>query len=294
MHPKTPDNLAAAAARCPTEDPSRFLIPGDQLPPGFAERVEAAGFSPVAPRPAATVVLAREGHEGVEVLLLRRPRRSAFAAGAWVFPGGVVDAADANPALLALNRGPSAEAWARRLGLPDPAEAFGYVVAALREAWEETGILLVEGERPEPQRLRQARIDALAGTLSVLDLVTRERLQLATEDLLYIAHWITPEPEPRRYDTRFFLARLPAGTECELHGDELREARWIRPEEAVHAYQAGELRLLPPTVHTLGRLVGFGALDDLWERLRDAPVPTFLPRMRRDPNGIMLEIESKQ
>ena len=292
MQPEKAEQAAAAAARHPTDDPDRFLIPAEQLPPGFAERVGAPDFSPVAPRPAATVVLLREAVQGVEVLLLRRPRRSAFAAGAWVFPGGVVDAADADPALFPRNRGPSPEAWARRLGLPDPAEAFGYVVAALREAWEETGILLVEGDRPDAARLHAARVEALAGRLSLAELAAREGLRLATEDLLYIAHWITPEPETRRYDTRFFLARLPARAECELHGDELKEARWVRPEEAVRAYREGELLLLPPTVHTLGRLVGLDSLDALWQRLRDAPVPAFLPRMRRDPGGILLEIES--
>jgi 8-oxo-dGTP pyrophosphatase MutT (NUDIX family) len=285
---------SAAAERRPTEDASRFLIPSEQLPPGFADRVGQAGFAPVEPRPAATVVLLRDAPSGPEALLLRRPRRSAFAAGAWVFPGGVVDPADAEPALAARNRGPAPESWARRLSLADPAEAFGFVVAALREAWEETGILLAEpeaeAEGPDAGRLQRARIDLLSGVLSLAAMVERERLLLATEDLLYIAHWITPEPEPRRYDTRFFLARVDAGAECELHGEELKESRWVRPADAVAAYRAGDLVLLPPTLHTLDRLAGFGSLDDLWTALRDAPVPTFLPTMRREREGIVLEI----
>jgi 8-oxo-dGTP pyrophosphatase MutT (NUDIX family) len=283
---------AAAAERRPTGDASRFLIPSEQLPPGFAERLGQPGFAPAEPRPAATVVLLRDAPGGPEALLLRRPKRSSFAAGAWVFPGGVVDAADAEPALAARSRGPDPDAWARRLGLADPAEAFGFVVAALREAWEETGILLAEPEAEEPDagKLHRARIDLLSGVLSLAAMAERERLLLATEDLLYIAHWITPEPEPRRYDTRFFLARVGAGAECELHGEELKESRWVRPADAVAAYRAGELLLLPPTVHTLDRLAGFGSLEELWTGLRDAPVPTFLPRMRRDPAGILLEI----
>ncbi len=287
-----PRARAAAAARRPTDDAGRFLIPGEQLPPGFAERVDRADFSPAEPRPAATVVVLRDGDGGPEALLLRRPRRSAFAAGAWVFPGGVVDVTDAEPVLAVRNRGPAPEAWARRLGIDAPAEAFGFVVAALREAWEETGILLAEPEEehPDPGRLHRARIDVLSGVLSLAELVERERLLLATEDLLYIAHWITPEPEPRRYDTRFFLARVAADAECGLHGDELKEARWVRPADAASEYRAGELLLLPPTLHTLDRLAGFGSLDELWAGLRDAPVPTFLPRMRRDPAGILLEI----
>lgn len=289
-----PPERAAAAARRPTDDATRFLIPTDQLPAGFAERVEEPELAPAEARPAATVVLLREAAGGPEALLLRRPRRSAFAAGAWVFPGGVVDAADADPRLAEHARGPRADAWARRLGLAEPAEAFGFVVAALREAWEETGILLMEAEQgaPDAGRLRRARIDLLSGALSLSDLALRERLRLDTEDLLYIAHWITPEAEPRRYDTRFFLARVPSGAECELHGDELKEFRWMRPADAVRAYRDGKLVLLPPTVHTLDRLAGFASLEDLWEQLRDAPVPTFLPRMRRDPEGILLEVLS--
>src|SRR5690606_9942576 len=111
---------AAAAPRRPTDDEGRFLIPNDQLPPGFAERVEEAGLTPASPRPAATVVLMRDAPSGPEALLLRRPRRSSFAGGAWVFPGGVVDAEDADPLLAGRSHGPDPETWARRLGLADP------------------------------------------------------------------------------------------------------------------------------------------------------------------------------
>lgn len=280
----------AAARRHATPDPGRFLIPEQQLPPGFAERVEQPVTNPALTRPAATVVLAREGPQGPEALLLRRPSRSAFAAGAWVFPGGVVDAADADLRLADGAAGPGPGEWARRLGLDDPAEAWGYVVAALREAWEETGILLAQGAGAPMERLRGLRAALLDADLSLREALETEGLRLATEDLLYIAHWITPLPEPRRYDTRFFVARVPEGADCELYGEELSEARWMRPEDAVQGFEDGDLVLLPPTVHTLRRLAGFASLEALWAALRDAPVPVFLPRMRRDPRGVVIEI----
>lgn len=283
------ETQAAGAARRPTDHPLRFLIPADQLPPGFAARVEERGGDPVAPRPAATVVVVRDAEGGPEALLLRRPRRSAFAADAWVFPGGVVDAADADPALAGRVDGRSPAQWAQRLGVEDPAEAMGYVVAAVREAWEETGILLATGGGAGTG-LRAAREELLRGRGALLPLLEREGLRLATDGLLYIAHWITPEPETRRYDTRFFLARLPAGAACELHGDELAEARWMRPAEAVEGFGRGDLRLLPPTAHTLRRLTGFASVDAVWAALRDAPVPAYLPRMRAHPDGILIEV----
>ncbi|HET7321796.1 MAG TPA: NUDIX domain-containing protein [Longimicrobiaceae bacterium] len=285
----TRSDAAASLPRSPTADPGRYLIPADALPPGFAQKLEERAGHPAEPRPASTVVLAREGTDGVEVLLLRRPGRSRFAAGAWVFPGGRVDADDAALDLSSHASGPSAAEWAARLGLDDADEATGFVVAALREAWEETGVLLTRGACPD---LRDARRAVLADELAFSVLVEHEGLQLATDELLYIAHWVTPEPEPRRYDTRFFLARVEPGTACELVGDELVEARWTAPAEAVRAAHSGEMHLLPPTLHTLQRLAEHPALRALWEALRGAPVPRILPKMRAVGEGVVIEVTS--
>jgi 8-oxo-dGTP pyrophosphatase MutT (NUDIX family) len=165
--------------------------------------------------------------------------------------------------------------------------AAAYVVAALREAWEETGILLAEGL--DAFSLAPARRALLAGEGSMRELLRRAGGRLCTRDLLYVAHWITPEAEPRRYDTRFFLARAPAGAECELSGDELEEARWISAAGAISSFEAGELHLLPPTAHTLRRLAPYGSLEEAWHDLRDAPVPTYLPRMRMGAEGAVIE-----
>ncbi|CAN5805694.1 hypothetical protein BH23GEM3_BH23GEM3_25690 [soil metagenome] len=291
---------AASAARRATADADVFLIPTEQLPPGFAERLDDAVSEAPAPRAAATVVLVRENGGRLEVLLLLRPRRSRFAADAWVFPGGAVDAADSDPVLQTLADGPSPAAWARRMVLRDPREAFGYAVAALREAWEETGILLARplAEAPESESLAEARRAVLAGEMSLLEVAKRERLRLALDEFLYIAHWITPEPEPRRYDTRFFLAPVtealqPAGTLAAgfaPHEPELVEARWMTATDAVEGFRTATMTMLPPTVHTLRRLAGFGSIAELRDGLADAPVPAILPRMRRHAEGVAIEI----
>ncbi|CAN5791726.1 NUDIX domain-containing protein [soil metagenome] len=277
----------ARAPRRPTADPRRFLVPAENLPTGFASRLDDPAFVPVATRPASTVVLARQGGDGVEVLLLRRPLRSGFAGGAWVFPGGRVDTADGDPELTRSLLGESSHDWAGRLGLTDRAEALGYVIAALREAWEETGILLGEASRAEA--LETTRRSLLSDEIGMPEAVRAAGIRFHVDDLLYIAHWITPEPEARRYDTRFFLARVPDGVECVLEGDELVEARWLPPATAVSEFMEGEMILLPPTVDTLRRLASFSDLDEAWSELGRAEVPAILPRMRREHGGIVIE-----
>ncbi|CAN5696322.1 NUDIX domain-containing protein [soil metagenome] len=277
----------ASAPRKGTEDPRHFLIPGEHLPPGFAARLDDASFEPAATSPAATVVVARPGRKNMEVLLLRRPTRSGFAAGAWVFPGGRVDPSDSDPSIASGLAGLDPAEWADRLGLEHPAEALAFVVAALREAWEETGILI--GHASGGSDLQQVRRALLSGELDMAEAVARTGIRFRVDDLIYIAHWITPEPEPRRYDTRFFLARVGLGTDCVLEGEELAEGRWMTPGQAMEQFREGAMMLLPPTADTLRRLGEFSDLDEAWSSLVDAPVPSILPRMRRDPAGVMIE-----
>lgn len=293
-HPVSTDPSAASATRRATAGREVFLIPTADLHPALAERVDnPAALEPVTPRPAATVVLLRDTPGGAEALLLRRHKRSGFAADAWVFPGGTVDPTDRDPALAERCVGPTPTAWAHRLELTDPAEAVGYVAAAVRETFEETGILLArEHGAPACSRrdYRDARRALLAERRTLRELALEEGVHLATAELLYLAHWITPEAEPRRYDTRFFLARVPDGAECVPHAAELTEARWMSPSAAVESFAAGDMRMLPPTVDTLRRLAPFGTVAAAWEVLVDAPVPTILPRMRRHPEGVAIDI----
>jgi len=287
---------AAGAARRATDDPNTFVIPSEHLPPGFAEKVEDAGLVPAVPRPAATVVLLREGDGSLEALLLRRHRRSGFAADAWVFPGGVVDASDRTENAADRLDGPPPEEWARRLGLDDPAEAVGYVVATIREAFEETGILLAH---PDPmgaahqhaaESLAVARRALLNEVVTLRDVAVGNGLRLAGGDLVYVGHWVTPTPEPRRYDTRFFAAHVPAESVCEPHDAEMTDHVWLAPGDAVERFRHGQLRLLPPTVHTLQRLDGYASWDALRAALEDAPVPAITPRMERRPDGVAIVV----
>jgi 8-oxo-dGTP pyrophosphatase MutT (NUDIX family) len=289
--PDTPES-AASAARRGTDDPGVFLIPEDQLPRGFADKVAEGGFVPAPPRPASTVVLARDGEEGPEVLLLRRHGRSGFAAGAWVFPGGTVDKADRDLAIADRIDGPTPEEWALRLQLSDPAEALGFVVAAIREAFEETGILLAraggESEIADADSLEVARRALLSEVVDLRQVAVTRNVHLSAREMVYLAHWVTPEPEPRRYDTRFFLARAAADAVCVPHEAEMTESIWLSPAVAVQHFEADSLKMLPPTVHTLRRLARFTSTDDMLAALADAPVPMILPVMRRAREGVAI------
>jgi 8-oxo-dGTP pyrophosphatase MutT (NUDIX family) len=284
---------AASAARRATDDPYVFLIPAEALPPGFAEKVAAGGFTPAPTRPAATVVLVRDSADGPEVLLLRRSRRSGFAAGAWVFPGGVVDGGDGDLALVERMDGPTPMQWAERLGLNDPAEAVSFVTAAVREAFEETGIMLArlaeDATNPGGREgLEIARRALLAEVVDLRQIIITRSLRISGGDLLYLAHWITPEPEPRRYDTRFFLARVGPDAVCTPHEAEMTESVWLTARGAVHFFENGSLKMLPPTVHTLRRLANFGSVDAIFAALADAPVPAIMPVMRVQDDGVAI------
>ncbi|HEU0054710.1 MAG TPA: NUDIX domain-containing protein [Longimicrobium sp.] len=288
---------AASAARRATGDPNVFLIPAEHLPAGFADKVDDPTLIPAPPRPAATLVLLRDAEGGPEALLLRRHRRSGFAADAWVFPGGVVDKRDREPEVADHLAGPSPEEWAARLEMDDAADAVGYVAAAIREAFEETGILLAYPDASLPShgwnagKIEVARRALLNEVVGIREVAVGNGLRLAGDEVVYIAHWITPEPEPRRYDTRFFAARAPEGSECVVHEAEMTDAAWLRPADAVARFRAGEMKLLPPTVRTLEDLATFVSFDELRAALADAPVRAILPRMRRDADGVAIVVE---
>lgn len=222
-----------------------FVIPAHQLPPGFAERIEALPAEPAVPRPASTAVLLRDGEAGPEALLLKRNHSVAFVPGAYVFPGGRVDASDSRPELLEHVAGLAAAA--------EPAAEFW--IAALREVFEETGALLGErGPNAPAEHLREAREALLGGRSTMLEVVDALDLRLDISDVVYLAHWITPVVEPRRYDTCFFLARWPAGHEVSPDPRETTAALWLPPVEALERFRAGRLPMVFPTVKTLEQL----------------------------------------
>jgi 8-oxo-dGTP pyrophosphatase MutT (NUDIX family) len=228
----------------------------------------------VAPRAAATVVLLRDGRDGVEAYLQRRPARMGFAGGLWVFPGGRVDEADGDPAVDAAWAGPSPADWAGRLGLGVD-EARGHVVAACRETLEEAGLLLAT-PAPGVGEVAEARRALLAGSAGLAGLLDRLGVRLDSDRLRYWAWWVTPEEEPRRYDTRFFVAGLPADAAVTAHLAEAERERWLPPAEAA-ADQ--ELPMLPPTRYTLRDLAGFGSVAEALAAAAGRRVERILPAL---------------
>jgi 8-oxo-dGTP pyrophosphatase MutT (NUDIX family) len=226
----------------------------------------------VVPRAAATVVLLRDGREGLEAYLQLRPLGMGFAGGLWVFPGGRVDEADRDPAVDRSWAGPSAEVWAERLGLPVD-EARGHVVAACRETLEEAGLLLAT-PAPGAEELAQGRRELLEGSGGLAGLLERLGVRLDTGRLRYWAWWVTPEEEPRRYDTRFFVAGLPADAAVTAHLAEAERERWLSPGEA--AADLG-LPMLPPTRYTLRDLAAYGSVEAALAAGADRRVERILP-----------------
>lgn len=235
---------------------------------------------PPKPRPAAGVILARDAETGPEVLLVRRRTDVEFAAGAYVFPGGTLDAADADAAWEDWLDEPPDDA-VEGAADPDGPSARTFVVAALRELYEETGVLLVSGATPAHDVLTRERQALVAGRKLFLEIVSGLDLRLAGDRLLLCARWITPESLSRRYDARFFLAAAPPATRVSAELGELVEHVWIRPREALERYFDYDFRMLFPTARTLGWLEDGVSVAEWRERFSDVPVKAILPRLRR-------------
>jgi len=240
-----------------------------RLPPELLEHAKtflSGGQTPVTPRGAATVVLVRDRPVGVEVYLLRRRLSMAFAAGMYAFPGGTVDPRDFDHAVGWA--GPTAAEWAVRLQC-DEAEARALVCAAMRETFEESGVLLAgmtadslvsDTTGDDWERDRAALVDR---SLSFADFLDRRGLVLRTDLLAAWAHWITPEFEPRRYDTRFFLAVLPSGQLTRDVSGEADRVTWMRPAEATAGVDDGSMAMLPPTYVTVAELTQFASTTEM-------------------------------
>ena len=226
------------------------------------------------PRPAATVALVRDGADGIESYLLVRNPRLEFAAGATVFPGGAVDDADHDPALLEVASGADEMTLSARMGSPPGAS--GYWFAAVRECFEEIGVLLTGGSDPprfDPSELHAYRGALLHDETSLLDVCRSLEVTLSLQSLRYFAHWITPAHSPRRYDTRFFIAPMPEGQSPDPDRGELVSGRWWKPADALEAHDDDELELILPTQRSL---LAIGAHPDVASLLAalDSAVPT--------------------
>ena len=248
-----------------------------------------SGDGGAAPKQAATVLILRDGAEGLQVYLLRRTKGMPFAGGMTAYPGGGVDPRDGDTEIAWA--GPAPDRWAAAFGC-DQRLARELVCAAVRETFEEAGVLLagdpvsgevvpdVSGDDWEEQR--QA---LLSRELSLAELLAARGLALRSDLLRPFAHWITPPIEPRRYDTKFFAAALPAGQEARDVSGEADEAAWLTPAAALAELSVGGRPMLPPTSHTLGQLEPF---PDVAAALAGSPpqaLHPIMPTFEETPDG---------
>lgn len=256
-----------------------------ELPPTMVARARqflaGGGVAPAA-QPAATVVLVRPAAPaGFQVYSIRRAASMAFASGVYAFPGGGVDPVDATADLDWV--GPPPEEWGERFGIP-AASAQAVVCAAVRELYEETGVLLADGGEAGPAAMpgEAARL-ALARRETHLTAVLAEHgLRLRGDLLLPWARWITPEFETRRYDTFFFLCELPPGQLAQDVSGEADHTVWITPAAAL---ADPDMRMLPPTRVTLTELAAFDDAATLLATAATRPVTTVAPRAVLDERG---------
>ncbi|MFJ9564742.1 NUDIX hydrolase [Streptomyces fuscichromogenes] len=239
------------------------MADGQWYPPEWPDRIRAHAegtLVPVAPKRAATVLLLKDTPDGPVVHMLRRRASMAFAGGAYAYPGGGVDPRDDDHQVRWA--GPTRAWWADRLGV-DEAGAQAIVCAAVRETYEEAGVLLagpaadaVVGDTTGDD-WEADRAALVARELSFARFLDRRGLVLRSDLLGAWTRWVTPEFESRRYDTWFFAAALPAGQRTRNASTEADRTVWIRPQDAISGYDKGELLMMPPTIATLRQLTPY-------------------------------------
>ena len=222
--------------------------------------------SVVEPRPAATVVLLRPGAVGLEVLLTRRPSTMAFAADMHVFPGGRVDGGDEDSRLAARSAISGEEAAAALGGDLASAAALAAYVAAIRESFEEAGVLLADVPPGTDLDVARDRLLHDAGADAFADLADDLDLRLRTDLLVPLSRWVTPPGLPRRFDARFFAAALPDGAAASLVGDEVAAHAWHTPRAALDAMASGRIGMWIPTSATLQQLEHARSIEEIRER----------------------------
>ncbi|MFJ1605670.1 NUDIX hydrolase [Streptomyces sp. NPDC088253] len=253
---------------------------GQWYPPEWPERIRALAegtLTPVRPKRAATVMLLKDTPSTPVVHMLRRRASMAFAGGAYAYPGGGVDPRDDEHQIRWA--GPTRAWWAKRLGT-DETSAQAVVCAAVRETYEEAGVLLA-GPTPDTvvgdttgEDWEADRAALVARDLSFAEFLDRRGLVLRSDLLGVWTRWITPEFETRRYDTWFFVAALPEGQRTRNASTEADRTVWIRPADAADGYDKGELLMMPPTVATLRQLIPYDSAADV---LAAAPARDLTP-----------------
>lgn len=243
----------------------------------------------IIPLPAATVTLVRDSARGPEVLMMQRNLKSGFVPGAHIFPGGALDKEDEAPELHALCAGVTDEVASEALGVNGGGLA--YWAAAIRESFEEAGVLVAYDESKQVIALDQpARADKFrrhrhvlnAGERGFIDIMREEGLTLATDQLVYFSHWITPVSAPRRYDTRFFIAVAPEAQEPLHDNQETISHLWVRPSDALDRHRENQFSMRLPTIRTLEEFAAFDRVGTLMQAMRNKRyIDANLPRITR-------------
>lgn len=244
----------------------------------------------VTPRPASTLILVRDGQAGLEVLLGEKTSKVNFAAGAFVFPGGALDESDLGENFTMLGKLIGDEAN-RILGVPDG--GLNYWIAAIRECFEEVGVLFAATNSDEMfsekeylafQSSKRKTLDR--GEVNFHEVLRDAELALEVDQLHYFSRWVTHAGSPRRYDTRFFIARMPQGQVAQHDGGELVDHRWLKPAEALRLNSQGKLNLMFPTQKTIEKLTEFREVEEALNYTRNAvPVTPMTPRLTVGAGG---------
>ncbi|WP_106850467.1 NUDIX domain-containing protein [Blastococcus sp. Marseille-P5729] len=243
---------------------------------------------PSAPKPAATILLIRDGERGLEVYLIRRVRQMAFAGGMTAYPGGGVDPRDLDADFGWV--GPDPGYWAGAFST-DERRARSLVAAAVRETFEESGILLateadapvVDTDNDEWEAERQALLDR---SHSLAELLQKRELSVRADLIRPWAHWITPEAEPKRYDTSFFLVKLPDGVHPRAISTEHDLAEWVPVRQALADGESGARAMLPPTIVTLRDLAQHDTADEAMAAAPPRRLEPILPELV-DVDGVL-------
>ena len=245
--------------------------------------------TPVPARPASTVAILRDRANGIEVFMVVRHREIDFASGAIVFPGGKVDAQDAG------------DAWKDLATEAPSAPERSFFVAAGRETFEEAGLVLARQrgntelvDATAADRLVAAhRARLLEGEVSFIDILRGEGLTLALDLMVPFAHWVTPEPMPKRFDTHFFLVAAPVSQLGAHDGAESVEGLWIAPRQALAEAEAGTRTLVFATRMNLAKLARYSTVADAVAATRASPVVTVVPKVKRTSEGRWLQIPAE-
>jgi 8-oxo-dGTP pyrophosphatase MutT (NUDIX family) len=235
---------------------------------------------------ASTVIVLREADGALETFMLCRHHQSGFMGGAHVFPGGKVDQSDSGPGWQARIDRPAEEITAL-LGEADAEVGLGLLIAAVRETFEEAGVLLASTALGAD--LAGAR-ERLHGGASFLELANDIDMKIDSMALTPYARWITPKMESRRFDTRFYIAVLPEGQSASHDGTETTSAAWLRPAAAIEDMLAGKIKLAPPTVRTLQWLAELDDVKSAIAEARSRKPPLVRPRLVTGDEGWFLAL----